>query len=254
MGSLDGKVALVTGGGRGIRRGISLVLAEEGASARSLILTWQRADDGGRASRPRRPRHGRGVRCDERGFGGRCGGTRDRRPRRHRHPGEQRRGRRAARWRRADRAQRLGHVHEVNLRGTSIMSRAVVQHFRERGAGKIVNIASIAGRGGRAGMAHYNASKAAVINLTQSLAMDLGPANRERQRGVPRPALDRYVAQPRGHARRDETPEVVERRAGLRPLHRHELPATSRTDSSRHWSGRWRSSRRRRRGILRASR
>ena len=43
-------------------------------------------------------------------------------------------------------------------------------HLRERGGGSIVNIASNAGKVGYPNMAAYNASKAAVINLTRSLA------------------------------------------------------------------------------------
>ena len=53
----------------------------------------------------------------------------------------------------------------------------MVPHFVERGSGKIVNIASIAGRRGGAWIAPYNASKAGVISLTQSQAMELGPHN-----------------------------------------------------------------------------
>ena len=63
---------------------------------------------------------------------------------------------------------------EVNLKGIWIVSRAVAGHFEERGAGKIVNIASIAGRRGGGGLAPYSASKAGAISLTQSLASDLG--------------------------------------------------------------------------------
>jgi meso-butanediol dehydrogenase/(S,S)-butanediol dehydrogenase/diacetyl reductase len=67
--------------------------------------------------------------------------------------------------------------YEVNLKGIWKVSQAVVPHFLERGAGKIVNIASIAGRRGSAWITPYNASKAGVISLTQSQAMELGPHN-----------------------------------------------------------------------------
>lgn len=67
--------------------------------------------------------------------------------------------------------------YEVNLKGIWIMTRAVVPHFRDRGGGKVVNIASIAGRRGSPVLAHYCASKAGAISLTQSLARELGAAN-----------------------------------------------------------------------------
>jgi len=66
---------------------------------------------------------------------------------------------------------------EVNTRGVWTMTRAVVPHFRERGEGRIVNIASIAGRQGGAPLPAYSASKAGAISLTQSLASELGPDN-----------------------------------------------------------------------------
>ena len=64
--------------------------------------------------------------------------------------------------------------YQVNLRGIWNVSSAVVPHFRERGGGKIVNIASIAGRRGDNGLAPYSASKAGAISLTQSMAFALG--------------------------------------------------------------------------------
>jgi NAD(P)-dependent dehydrogenase (short-subunit alcohol dehydrogenase family) len=64
---------------------------------------------------------------------------------------------------------------QVNLRGIWAMTSALAPHFRERGCGKIVNIASIAGRRGDTGLAPYSASKAGAISLTQSLAAELGP-------------------------------------------------------------------------------
>jgi NAD(P)-dependent dehydrogenase (short-subunit alcohol dehydrogenase family) len=68
-------------------------------------------------------------------------------------------------------------AYEVNLKGVWIMSRAVVPAFKARGGGKIVNIASIAGRHGGPLHPHYAASKAGVISVTQSLALELGPRN-----------------------------------------------------------------------------
>ena len=64
---------------------------------------------------------------------------------------------------------------DVNVKGTVLASEAVATHMKERRAGKIINIASQAGRGGMAGGGAYGASKAAVIHLTQSSALDLAP-------------------------------------------------------------------------------
>jgi NAD(P)-dependent dehydrogenase (short-subunit alcohol dehydrogenase family) len=66
---------------------------------------------------------------------------------------------------------------DVNLFGIWRMSQALVPHFKTRGGGRIVNIASINGRKPWAQTPAYSASKAAVINLTQSMAMTLGEAN-----------------------------------------------------------------------------
>ncbi len=67
--------------------------------------------------------------------------------------------------------------HRVNVEGLWRVSQAVIPHFRAQQTGKIVNIASVAGRVGGAAVPAYSASKAAVINLTQSMAKALGPDN-----------------------------------------------------------------------------
>ena len=64
-------------------------------------------------------------------------------------------------------------VIEVNLIGPYLTSRAVVPHMIERGYGRIVNIASVAGKEGNPNASHYSASKAALIALTKSLAKEL---------------------------------------------------------------------------------
>jgi len=65
----------------------------------------------------------------------------------------------------------------VNVKGMAIVTEAVVPHMKSAGGGKIVNLASIAGRQGRPSLPHYSATKAAVINFTQSLANELGRDN-----------------------------------------------------------------------------
>ncbi len=61
----------------------------------------------------------------------------------------------------------------VNVRGCFLTTRAAVPRLREAGGGAIVNVASIAGIKGGAGMSAYAASKGAVIALTTSLAAEL---------------------------------------------------------------------------------
>ena len=68
-------------------------------------------------------------------------------------------------------------VVRVNLTGTFLCCRAAVPHMKRRGGGKIVNVASLGGRTGRPGVGvNYAASKAGVIGLTQLLARELGPS------------------------------------------------------------------------------
>ena len=64
-------------------------------------------------------------------------------------------------------------VVEVNLIAPYLTCRAVVPHMIAAGYGRIVNIASIAGKEGNTNAAHYSASKAGLIGLTKSLAKEL---------------------------------------------------------------------------------
>lgn len=67
--------------------------------------------------------------------------------------------------------------YEVNVKGLWAVTEAFTPHLKEIGDGKIINIASVAGRQGHALASAYCASKAAVISLTQSQAAALGPFN-----------------------------------------------------------------------------
>ncbi len=64
-------------------------------------------------------------------------------------------------------------VIDINLTGTFIVNKAVVPMMRAGGYGRIVNIASIAGKEGNPNAAAYSASKAGVIALTKSLGKEL---------------------------------------------------------------------------------
>ena len=69
----------------------------------------------------------------------------------------------------------------VNVKSVFLCSKAVVPHMQERGQGVIINIASIGGRGVSApgvGFALYGASKAAVLHLTVSMAVEFAPSVR----------------------------------------------------------------------------
>jgi meso-butanediol dehydrogenase/(S,S)-butanediol dehydrogenase/diacetyl reductase len=64
----------------------------------------------------------------------------------------------------------------VNVKGVFLSCQAAIPQLTER-AGCIINIASVAGKNGAPGLAHYCASKFAVVGFTNSLAKELAPAN-----------------------------------------------------------------------------
>jgi len=68
-------------------------------------------------------------------------------------------------------------IFDVNVKGVFLCAKAAIPLITRRGGGRIVNIASVAGKTGRGGLAAYCASKAAVISFTQALAEELGPLN-----------------------------------------------------------------------------
>ncbi len=167
--SLAGKVALVTGGGQGIGEAISRRLAAAGAKVAVFDLDAARAgrvalDLGGLAlagdmtcetdidSALDELREALGpvdLLVNNAGITGKAGRL----------------------WEiTADDWQRVMHV---NVMGPVLCSRAVVGSMRERKFGRIVNIASIAGKEGNPTLGPYSASKAAVIAFTKSLAKEL---------------------------------------------------------------------------------
>jgi NAD(P)-dependent dehydrogenase (short-subunit alcohol dehydrogenase family) len=68
-------------------------------------------------------------------------------------------------------------ILDTNTKGLFRVCKAVVPHMEKQGGGKIINMASIAGLRPSPGMGIYGVSKAAIIMLTQVLALELGPAN-----------------------------------------------------------------------------
>jgi len=67
----------------------------------------------------------------------------------------------------------MERVLAVNLVGPFLWARAVISEMLQRGYGRIVNIASIAGKEGNPRLAPYSASKAGLIALTKSLAKEV---------------------------------------------------------------------------------
>jgi len=66
------------------------------------------------------------------------------------------------------------HVMEINLGSVVYMSRRAIPEMRRRGAGSIVNVASIFGLAGAADAHAYTTAKGAIINLSRSLAVAYG--------------------------------------------------------------------------------
>jgi NAD(P)-dependent dehydrogenase (short-subunit alcohol dehydrogenase family) len=64
-------------------------------------------------------------------------------------------------------------VLEINVLGTVNTMRVFIPGMRDRGWGRVVNIASIAGKDGNPNLSIYSASKAAVIGLTKSAGKEL---------------------------------------------------------------------------------
>lgn len=186
MGQLDGKVAVVTGGARGIGAGIATVMATQGANVAILDLDGETAAEtaAGLATKSL------GMACDViveeplqaavkrvvEQFGGldimvnnagagrmpldpsitpAAGGARVE-------------GMAAEMW-----DEQLAQ----NLRSTFLGTKVAVPYLRSRGGGSIVNIASIAGLSASPTLPAYAAAKAGVISLTRSSALEYAPAN-----------------------------------------------------------------------------
>ena len=68
-------------------------------------------------------------------------------------------------------------IYDVNLWSTIRCTRRVTPYMKEQNGGSIVNVASVSGHSGIAGMADYNSAKAAVLSLTKTWAQDLAADN-----------------------------------------------------------------------------
>ena len=108
-------------------------------------------------------------------------------------------------------------VFAINVTGTFNLCRAFVPGMRERGWGRIVNFASIAGKDGNPNLAAYSASKGAVIAMTKSLGKELATT------GVLVNAVAPAVIETPMNA--DNTPDVLAYMTNLIPMKRVGQPA-----------------------------
>ncbi len=172
----EGKVALVTGGSRGIGRACALALARAGADV--VLGFHRRADAAGAvaaelASLGRRARAVQADVADPEAVAAllACVGSE---------------------WGRLDilvnnagvnhdalvgalEVADWDRVVDVNLRGAFLCTRAALALMLPRGAGKIVNVASVAAVRGARGLAGYAASKGGLVAFTRACAVELAP-------------------------------------------------------------------------------
>jgi NAD(P)-dependent dehydrogenase (short-subunit alcohol dehydrogenase family) len=73
-------------------------------------------------------------------------------------------------------AEDWNKVVRVNLSGAFFMSKPALSHMLERGSGRIVNISSIVGETGNVGQANYAAAKSGLFGLTRTLALEAAQA------------------------------------------------------------------------------
>ena len=69
------------------------------------------------------------------------------------------------------------HVIDVDLTGVFISTRPAIQHMRKQGSGRIIVVASVAGKEGNPGACAYGAAKAGVIGYAKGLARELMPSD-----------------------------------------------------------------------------
>ncbi len=90
--------------------------------------------------------------------------------------------------------EQWSRVLDVTLNGTFRMTRAVLPHMLERGAGSIVNNASVLGWRAQAGQAHYAAAKAGVMALTRCASIEAAEAGVRVNAVAPSIALHEHLS------------------------------------------------------------
>ena len=168
---LNGRVAVVTGGARGIGRAIAERMVASGAA----VALWDR--DGAEAARtaaalgPHATAHPVDQ-TDEAAVGRAAAATIERHGRVDilvNNAGIT--GGNAPTWELPSDEWR--RVIEVNLIGPYLISAALLPHMVKQDYGRVVNVASVAGKEGNPNASHYSASKAGLIALTKSLGKEL---------------------------------------------------------------------------------
>jgi 3-oxoacyl-[acyl-carrier protein] reductase len=167
--SLQGQVAVVTGGGQGIGEGIATRLGQAGA--RLAILDTNRAAAEAVALRLK----GIGLHCDVSSASSVQAAIEE--VRRQLGPiqilvnNAGITGRTVPLWELEE--SDLDQVYAVNLKGVFLMCHAVISEMLAQGYGRILNVASIAGKEGNPTLIPYSCTKAAVIGLTKALAKEV---------------------------------------------------------------------------------
>ena len=109
-------------------------------------------------------------------------------------------------------------ILDTNLLGAVRLARAAVPHMESQGGGKLIVLASAAGQRPAPGMGVYGVSKAALIQLTRQLALELGPAN------VQANAIAPGVIETRFSRVLWQTPQIAEPMLARLPLGRFGQP------------------------------
>lgn len=118
-------------------------------------------------------------------------------------------------------------VMTVNLDAVFLLCQSAAGYMVAGSGGAIVNVSSDAGRSGRPDMAHYAATKAAVISLTRSAALAVGPTVRVNAvcpGVIPTPMWDRIMAERTSHYGANAASGYLHGLASRAPLRRLGMP------------------------------
>jgi 2-deoxy-D-gluconate 3-dehydrogenase len=110
-------------------------------------------------------------------------------------------------------------VFAVNVAAPAMLTRAAAPHLFAQGAGKVINVASIAGIGGKPELVSYSSSKAALIQFTKSLAVEWAEA------GVQVNAIAPGAFETEAQRAVLDSPDLLERRVRRIPARRIGAPA-----------------------------
>jgi len=158
LGTVQGRVALVTGGTRGIGEAICHRLAADGAEIAAGY--WRGRESAEKFAETMAAEYpGRRITLHE----GNIGEAVD--CRRVLHEVIEQHGR-------LDILVNWNKVIAVNLSGAFFMAQAAVEHMIERGTGRIISVSSVIGETGNVGQANYAASKSGLFGLTKTLAKE----------------------------------------------------------------------------------